>query len=111
MTPLYPQQNPYRQRLDLSGLWDFCFDPEDAGVGRGYPSGLRRAAAAGLRPIAVPASYNEQLEEGRDYLGPVWYERAFDLPWGWSGRRVLVRFGSVNYHASVWLNGEKLGEH
>jgi beta-glucuronidase len=111
MTPLFPQQNWYRQRHDLSGFWDFCFDADDRGVARGFPAGLRRAGAEGIRPIAVPASYNEQFEDGRDYLGPVWYERAFDLPWGWNGRRVLLRFGSVNYHATVWLNGEELGEH
>ncbi len=111
MTPLFPAQNPYRQRHDLSGFWDFCFDPDDSGIARGFPAGLRKAGASSVRPIAVPASYNEQFEDGRDYLGPVWYERAFDLPWGWSGRRVLVRFGSVNYHATVWLNGERLGEH
>ncbi|HEX6764818.1 MAG TPA: beta-glucuronidase [Polyangiaceae bacterium] len=111
MTPLAPQQNPFRQRHDLSGFWQFCFDPRDAGVARGFPSGLARGGAEGVRPVAVPASYNEQFEDGRDYLGPVWYEREFDVPWGWEGRRVLVRFGSVNYHASVWLNGERLGEH
>ncbi|HEX6274893.1 MAG TPA: beta-glucuronidase [Polyangiaceae bacterium] len=111
MTPLFPQQNAYRQRHDLSGFWDFCFDAADAGLGRGFARGLARAGAEGVRPIAVPGSYNEQLEEGRDYLGPVWYERTFDLPWGWASRRTLVRFGSVNYHATVWLNGERLGEH
>jgi beta-glucuronidase len=111
MTPIYPQQNPYRQRHELSGFWDFCFDPADSGVARGFPSGLARASAEGVRPVAVPASYNEQFEDGRDYLGPVWYERTFDLPWGWAERRVLLRFGSVNYHATVWLNGEMLGEH
>jgi beta-glucuronidase len=111
MTPLFPQQNAYRQRFELSGFWDFCFDAGDAGKGRGFPGGLARAGAEGVRPVAVPGSYNEQLEDGRDYLGPVWYERTFDLPWGWAGRRVLLRFGSVNYHATVWLNGEHLGEH
>ena len=111
MTPIVPQQNPYRQRHDLSGFWDFCFDRADSGVARGFPSGLARASAEGVRPIAVPASYNDQFEDGRDYLGPVWYERTFDLPWGWAERRVLLRFGSVNYHATVWLNGEMLGEH
>ncbi len=111
MTPLYPQQNPFRQRHDLSGFWNFCFDPADAGVARGYPSGLGAAGADDLRPIAVPASHNDQFADGRDYLGPVWYERSFDLPWGWAGRRVALRFGSVNYHATVWLNGERLGEH
>jgi beta-glucuronidase len=111
MTPLFPQQNSFRQRTDLSGFWDFCFDAGDAGGARGFPSGLRGSSAEGVRPIAVPGSYNEQLEEGRDYLGPVWYERTFDLPWGWTDRPVLLRFGSVNYHATVWLNGERLGEH
>jgi beta-glucuronidase len=111
MTPLYPEQNPYRQRHDLSGFWDFCFDPDDSGISRGFPAGLRRAGADSVRPVAVPGSYNEQFEAGRDYLGPVWYERSFDLPWGWAGRRALFRFGSVNYHATVWLNGERLGEH
>jgi beta-glucuronidase len=111
MTPLYPQQNAYRQRQDLSGFWDFLVDEEDDGVARGYPAGLRAAGADRTRPIAVPASHNDQFADGRDYMGPVWYERTFDLPWGWDSRRVLLRFGSVNYHATVWLNGEKLGEH
>src|SRR6186713_1867394 len=110
MSPLYPQENAFRQRRDLSGFWDFCRDPDDAGVARGFPSGLERAGA-NVRFIAVPGSYNEQFEDGRDYLGPVWYERSFDLPWGWGGKRVLLRFGSVNYHATVFLNGERLGEH
>ena len=111
MTPLYPQQNAYRQRQDLSGFWDFLIDLEDSGVARGYPAGLRVAGVDRTRPIAVPASHNDQFSDGRDYMGPVWYERTFDLPWGWASRRALLRFGSVNYHATVWLNGEKLGEH
>jgi beta-glucuronidase len=111
MTPLYPQQNAYRQRQDLSGFWDFLVDVEDGGVARGYPAGLRAAGVARTKPIAVPASHNDQFADGRDYMGPVWYERIFDLPWGWASRRALLRFGSVNYHATVWLNGEKLGEH
>lgn len=111
MTPLSPQFNAFRQRLDLSGFWEFCFDPDDRGRERGYASGLVAARAEGRRPIAVPGSYNDQLEAGRDYLGPVWYERRFDLPWGWRGQRLFVRFGSVNYHATAWLNGRELGEH
>jgi beta-glucuronidase len=111
MTPLYPQQNAHRQRQDLSGFWDFLVDVEDGGVARGFPGGLRAAGIDRTRPIAVPASHNDQFADGRDYMGPVWYERTFDLPWGWASRRTLLRFGSVNYHATVWLNGEKLGEH
>jgi beta-glucuronidase len=103
---LYPQSNPYRQVRDLSGFWDFCFDREQVGEAQGWASGIEHA-----RPIAVPASWNEQFEDGRDFLGPAWYQTGFDLPWGWEGKRSFLRFGSVNYLAEVWLNGMRLGGH
>lgn len=103
---LYPQSNSHRQIQDLSGFWDFCFDPQDSGLADGWQSGF-----SGGRPTAVPASWNDQFDDGRDFLGPAWYQTRFDLPWGWDGKRILLRFGSVNYLAEVWLNGQKLGMH
>jgi beta-glucuronidase len=103
---LYPQSNPYRKHVDLSGLWDFRFDPEDRGVDGGWAGGF-----TGGRPIAVPASWNDQFEGWRDYLGPAWYQVRFDIPWDWDGKRIGLRFGSVNYMADVWLNGVPLGSH
>ncbi len=103
---LYPRSNALRQRVDLSGFWGFRFDPEDAGLDAGWGAGF-----APRRPIAAPASWNEQFEEMRDYLGSAWYRTSFALPWGWSEKRVRLRFGSVNYLAEVWLNGAYLGVH
>jgi len=103
---LYPQSNSHRQVLTLSDFWDFRFDPHDTGIDSGWFSGL-----AGGRPIAVPSSWNEQFEDGRDFLGPGWYQTSFDLPWGWDGKRIVLRFGSVNYLAEVWLNDKPLGMH
>jgi beta-glucuronidase len=105
---LYPHCNPFRQVIDLSGFWDLRFDPE----GQGEQSGWAEGFAAG-RPVAVPASWNDQFEDGRDYLGPTWYQTRFDLPWGWdvTRQRIVLRFGSVNYMAVVWLNGVRLGQH
>ena len=103
---LYPQSNPYRQVFDLSGFWEFRFDPQDAGLDNGWQSGF-----TGGRPAAVPASWNDQFEAERDFLGPAWYQTGFDLPWGWDEKRVLLRFGSVNYLAEVWLNDQFLGMH
>ena len=74
---LYPQNNLYRQFTDLSGLWDFCFDPDNQGLEQGWAHGLDET-----RPIAVPASWNDQFEDGRDFLGPAWYQTHFHLPWG-----------------------------
>ncbi|PKN91264.1 MAG: beta-glucuronidase [Chloroflexi bacterium HGW-Chloroflexi-6] len=103
---LYPQFNLFRQSNDLSGFWDFCFDREQVGETQGWPSGFSHG-----RPIAVPASWNDQFEDGRDYLGPAWYQIRFDLPWNWQDKRIFVRFGSVNYLATVWLNGTQIGGH
>jgi beta-glucuronidase len=103
---LYPQSNPFRQCISLSGFWDFRFDPDGRGEQAGWSGGF-----TGGDPIAVPASWNDQFENWRDYLGNVWYQTHFDLPWDWEQRRVVLRFGSVNYLAEVWLNGVRLGEH
>jgi beta-glucuronidase len=105
---LYPQSNPFRQYVDLSGFWELRFDPQDEGHSEGWSNGFRNG-----RPVAVPASWNDQFENGRDYLGRTWYQRTFDLPWSWnpSGQRIQLRFGSANYFAEVWLNGARLGAH
>jgi beta-glucuronidase len=103
---LYPQFNPFRQFHDLSGFWDFRFDRERVGEVQGWANGFNHG-----RTIAVPASWNDQFEDSRDYLGPAWYQTHFDLPWNWQDKRLFVRFGSVNYLASVWLNGTHLGGH
>jgi beta-glucuronidase len=105
---LYPQSNPFRQVIDLSGFWELRFDPEEQGRQAGWANGFD-----GGRPVAVPASWNDQFAEWRDYLGQTWYQTRFDLPWGWdaSRQRIGLRFGSVNYLAEVWLNGTRLGEH
>lgn len=103
---LYPQASSFRQVVDLSGFWQFCFDPDNTGESRDWPSGFED-----YTHIAVPASWNEQFAESRDYLGTGWYQTRFDLPWNWQDQRIHVRFNGVNYLAEVWLNGAFLGEH
>jgi beta-glucuronidase len=102
---LRPQANAFRTVLDLSGLWEFRLDPGDEGRAAGWAEGI-----PGSRPIAVPGSWNEQLPGARDELGLAWYETSFELPRCWPAR-TLVRFGSANYQAEVFLNGQLLGEH
>ena len=103
---LYPRVNRFRQLIELSGFWDFLLDPADRGIAAGWPQGLD-----GGEPLAVPASWNDQRTDLRDFLGPAWYATDFELPQGWDRERLLLRFDSVNYLASVWLNGTHLGIH
>lgn len=103
---LYPQTNTHRQMIDLSGIWDFRFDPDDKGREAGWAEGFTPG-----EKIAVPASWNEQFAEALDYLGTGWYQTEFMVPWGWADQRIYLRFGSVNYIGEVWLNGHYAGLH
>ena len=102
---LYPQENSRRELRSLDGFWDFQADPGGVGEARGWFDGLPDP-----EPMAVPASFNELTADPdlRDYLGSVWYLRRFHVPAAWSGRRIELRFGAVNYRASVWVNGRRL---
>ncbi len=103
---LYPQQNDVRDALDLSGLWSFRTDPQSIGEKEGWYNGLTDA-----RQIAVPASWNDQFQDTRDYLGAAWYARETYVPSAWRGKRVHLRVGSAVYGARVWLNGHRIGAH
>ncbi len=41
----------------------------------------------------------------------VWYRRSFSVPEEYLKKRVLIHFGAVDYHATVYINGERIGEH
>ena len=104
--PLYPQQNARRNLFDLSGLWSFQLDPQEIGEKDGW---FRDLPAP--RSIAVPASWNEQFEDTRDYLGPAWYWRGVIVPPAWRGQKIMLRFGSATYAAKVWIAGKLVGSH
>lgn len=103
---LYPQQNLCRNKLDLSGIWDFQIDPGQIGECQGWHNGLKNG-----RPIAVPASWNEQYEDLYNYLGLAWYVKSTYIPSNWQGECVFLRVGSACYFATVYINGVKIGSH
>ena len=101
---LRTQSNAHRRATDLSGLWTFRAESasDDAsGWSGGVPTG---------ELIAVPGSWNEQLPELRDFCGLAWYETPFFVQPDEDLRQIL-RFGSVNYAADVWLNGTHVVHH
>jgi hypothetical protein len=110
-----------RQRLNLDGPWHFFLDSRQR---------LSQDTLAGETPraIQVPGPWQAQFDDLRDYSGVAWYRRAFDAGDASWGMRVgaiqpptpsaqrpspsyMLHFGAVDYHATVWLNGQLLGEH
>ncbi len=103
---LYPIQNDVRNKLDLSGIWDFQPDPEETGEHDAWFNGLSSS-----RPMAVPGSWNEQYEDLRNFLGLGWYIKRTCIPSSWRRQRVFLRVGSADYYATVYVNGIKIGTH
>ena len=92
-TDNYPRPQMVRQDwLSLDGEWiynedetiivPFCPESELSGIGR-------RIAAD----------------------GNMVYERDFDVPGEWDGRRVLLHFGAVDQIANVYVNNADVGTH
>ncbi len=105
-------------RYRLGGAWLYQADPGNLGVQEGWFAG--GAGAAGWSPVTIPNSYNAGDLSAASMNGSVgWYRRDFTVPAGAfaaSGvparfRSWIVRFESVNYRATVWLNGRPLGTH
>jgi len=46
-----------------------------------------------------------------DFIPAVWYHRAFVVPEGWSGKRVHLHFGAVDYGCRAWVNATEVGRH
>ncbi|MCB0167186.1 MAG: beta-glucuronidase [Anaerolineae bacterium] len=103
---LYPQQNQTRNKIDLSGIWDFNIDPQAVGEATGWAMGLPES-----RPMAVPGSWNEQYEDLFNYLSLGWYVKRTFVPAVWRGERIFIRVGSAPYFATVYVNGAKVGSH
>ncbi len=96
----------YRRETPLNGSWEFVTDPDDEGRTAGWsePGSDWPGRAT---TVEVPHAWQE-LEAYRDYTGRAWYRRTFTADPG-EGERLLLRFGAVDYEATVWLNGQEVG--
>ncbi len=105
---LYPKINKARTVMDLSGIWDFKLDN-----GTGFEGKWMEKPLENPKKIAVPASYNDQVEgsDFRDHYGWAFYQKEIELPEILMNQRVVLRFGAVTHKAKVYLNGELLCEH
>ncbi|WP_121740841.1 glycoside hydrolase family 2 protein [Natronorubrum halophilum] len=97
-----------RQETSLNGAWQFTTDPD--GIGRDeawYDSDS--AWPDRTRAVEVPHAWQE-LEGYREYTGTAWYRRAVtaESPVD-DGSRTYLRFGAVDYEATAWVNGERVG--
>lgn len=104
--PAYPRPLVRRARwTSLNGPWSFAIDAD--------ASWADPRDVAWTQVIEVPFA-PETRRSGIDQTGlfsAVWYQRELDVADPPDGERLMLRFGAVDYHATVWMNGIKVGEH
>lgn len=104
-------------RYLLGGEWLYRSDLSDAGLANGWWRNV--ASTDGWTPVSVPNSYNAGDLSNLSMAGWVgWYRRDFTVPAAAfppyvkaADRHWIVRFESVNYRATIWLNGRLIGTH
>jgi hypothetical protein len=98
--PEYPRPQMIRERWrSLNGLWDFV---------------IQGGAEGEVRQILVPFPIESALSGVGFPLDPeqqIAYRRRFRIPAEWSGQRIRLHFGAVDWSASVRVNGQFIGEH
>jgi len=49
------------------------------------------------------------LQPERHYVGAAWYQREFELPPAWVGRRLVLSLERAHWETRVWLDGREIG--
>jgi hypothetical protein len=100
----YPRPQLERKAwLNLNGLWEYGIQPR----------GKRRVEDFEGR-ILVPFPVESALSGVGRPVGAdqrLWYRRTFEVPDAWKDRHVLLNFEAVDWEATVWVNGQKVGTH
>ena len=100
----YPRPQLMRQNwMNLNGLWDYAVCPKEADRPEKFEG-----------QILVPYPIESALSGVKRAVGTtkrLWYRRTFKAPALVDGGRLLLHFGAVDWHAVIWVNGTKVGEH
>lgn len=110
LQPLHPTPQLARKEwIDLCGPWGFAYDDADVGLRHHWED---RADVFG-QTITVPFPPESRASGiGDTSFHPfVWYRRTVDLQPPAEGKRILLHFGAVDYHAHVWVNGDLVATH
>lgn len=95
--------------LNLNGEWAFCIDHGNSGVEREF----FKSGSTFDRVINLPFCPESELSNinYKDFMHSVWYKRKITLPSEWRNDKVFIHFGAVDYKATVYVNGLRVGEH
>jgi len=102
----YPRPLLRRKRWSsLNGMWQFAIDADAVWREPGSVEWTQNIEV----PFAPETKRSGVHQTG--LFSAVWYRRELvveDIP---DGERLMLRFGAVDYHTTVWLDNIRIGEH
>ncbi len=105
----YPRPQFERERwVNLNGTWSYTFDFGQTGAERDY-----RNSKGFDGKITVPFCPESSLSGVKytDFIPCIWYQRSIAIPETWDGKMILLNFGAVDYDATIFIDGKKVGRH
>ena len=102
--PEYPRPQMVRDKwLNLNGYWQYAVRPKEQLQPKTFDGRI-------LVPYPIE-SILSGVQRRVDERSRLWYRRTFQIPQDWIQPRTLLHFGAVDWKASVWVNGQHVGDH
>jgi len=102
--PEYPRPQLVRPDwLNLNGLWNYALTPIPAPGPTNFDGQI-------LVPFPLESALSGVMRR-LDENSTLWYQRRFQVPAAWAGKRVRLHFGAVDWQARVFINGHEIGQH
>jgi len=101
--PEYPRPQMVRPDwMNLNGYWEF-----KRGVSTDTVPYNQTLAGKIVVPFAVEASLSGVVR----HYDRLWYRKMFTVPVDWTGKRIVLHFGAVDWESEVFINGTSMGIH
>lgn len=96
--------------IDLTGTWRFRYDDDDTGLEHGW---WKSEFDADSLEIEVPYPPESEMSGIGDtsFHPVVWYQRTLPEIPADAESRTILRFGAVDFEATVWIDDTYIGSH